>query len=889
MLLLPAFTSPPELNRIHNCDALTLLRAMPSESVNCIVTSPPYYGLRDYQTDGQIGLEDTPEQFVAALVSVFREARRVLRNDGTLWLNLGDSYAGGGNYRGVNSLETLTPKQRSNRGARGLSQALGGKVPEGCKPKDLIGIPWMVAFALRADGWYLRSDIIWCLSGGTRVYARTQKGEIPMTIKDMVRLRPETVQLWNGEKWTQVLVWGETPRPEESLEIELRSGERIGCTKNHEWPTQRGNVRADQLTVGDIIQTCKLPEPCQPKQPAHLDDVVGWLAGLYIAEGSKSDTTIQIAGHVKETGRFQRLCEIAESYHGTCRVHHVGGNKATIHIYGPVLEGILDTYVSGHTAYDKHLDPRCWQRSNSFLRAILDGYLSGDGHFDVKNGRWRIAFTANDNLAADLRTLCARLGLSLRLRRTSHTLNGIKFSGWRGEIRLTRSTHWNNKQSGEIVAIRKSRARKFYDIAVADEPHLFSLASGVLTHNCKPNPMPESVTDRPTKSHEYVFLLTKSASYWYDADAIKESSSDNSHGGGRAHDNRYMQQSGRNDGNSAMGILTMQRNKRSVWTISTKPFKDAHFATFPPDLIEPMILAGCPDKVCVECGAPYERVMSDERQLDNSRPQARRALELFHEKGLTDAHMEAIRAVGLADAGKALSTMDGAGKNTADVQRLADEAKVALGGYYREFTFGKRASMGWQPTCACGNRGLAPDDFEIIDTPTGERIADDPSMIIGRAGMSRPRGDSEGRRPITRYEQRMYAEQLRQSPRRDEMEMVVGSSTFAHYLRTDKSGARPVPADLLEAWIERGWLTRVNVPERRAVETKPGVVYDPFMGSGTTARVAVKLGRQYIGSEINYEYVCMGRDSLRKPFEKTLRKKVEADLSDLPMFSDKTA
>lgn len=123
-------------------------------SVNCCVTSPPYYGLRDYGVSGQIGLEQTPDEYVANLVSVFREVKRVLRDDGTLWLNLGDSYAGSGKGDNPNG------KQGTNKGTR-FDSPTSGYVPSGCKPKDLIGIPWRAAFALQADGWYLRSDIIW--------------------------------------------------------------------------------------------------------------------------------------------------------------------------------------------------------------------------------------------------------------------------------------------------------------------------------------------------------------------------------------------------------------------------------------------------------------------------------------------------------------------------------------------------------------------------------------------------------------------------------------------------------------------------------------------------------------------------------------------------------
>lgn len=143
-------------------DWIEQLSTLPDGSVNCCVTSPPYWGLRDYGVDGQLGLEKSPEEYVSKLVAGFREVRRVLRDDGTLWLNLGDSYAGGGNYRGIHSEDTLTSKQASNRGARGLSQELGAAGKEfGLEPKNLVGIPWRTAFALQADGWWLRCDIVW--------------------------------------------------------------------------------------------------------------------------------------------------------------------------------------------------------------------------------------------------------------------------------------------------------------------------------------------------------------------------------------------------------------------------------------------------------------------------------------------------------------------------------------------------------------------------------------------------------------------------------------------------------------------------------------------------------------------------------------------------------
>ena len=198
-----------EINKIHNCDCMEGLKNLPDESMDCCVTSPPYWGLRDYGTadwvggepdcthrretkksdktitghknfddmmgvgdaiyksvcplcgavrvDRQIGLEETPEQYVEKLVMIFREVKRVLKKEGTLWLNLGDSY--NANYRG-GGVENCSDFQKANKGTLDF-MATKKKELKNIKPKDLVGIPWMVAFALRADGWYLRQDIIW--------------------------------------------------------------------------------------------------------------------------------------------------------------------------------------------------------------------------------------------------------------------------------------------------------------------------------------------------------------------------------------------------------------------------------------------------------------------------------------------------------------------------------------------------------------------------------------------------------------------------------------------------------------------------------------------------------------------------------------------------------
>ncbi len=142
------------MNKIYTGDSLEVLRTLPDEIVQCVCTSPPYWGLRDYGVNGQLGLEKTPEEYVSRMVEVFREVRRVLKKDGVLWLNLGDSYSGG--KIGRTDLDSKLFSQR-NKKFNGKQR----EITKGFKPKDLVGIPWRVAFALQADGWWLRSDIIW--------------------------------------------------------------------------------------------------------------------------------------------------------------------------------------------------------------------------------------------------------------------------------------------------------------------------------------------------------------------------------------------------------------------------------------------------------------------------------------------------------------------------------------------------------------------------------------------------------------------------------------------------------------------------------------------------------------------------------------------------------
>ena len=368
----------------------------------------------------------------------------------------------------------------------------------------------------------------------------------------------------------------------------------------------------------------------------------------------------------------------------------------------------------------------------------------------------------------------------------------------------------------------------------------------------KPNPMPESVTDRPTSAYEELFLLTKSPRYFYDAEAVRVESitgdmrrpygsqgawemdgrpDEQKHGGElrgqyakpyEGKSGKDFTDSGAQDARSIKsrivdgvrnGTIT-GANLRNVWTIPTHSFKEAHFATFPPKLVEPCIKAGTSERgVCGECGAPWKRQVDKEvvknRPSAGNDPRSRGEDKLGVERGRSSA-------------GNNLQT--------------------------------KFTTTGWAPTCCdCHVPIMTP-------VPDGD-VRSDPTMQTGRKGLNRER-NTNATRAMTRGEQRDYARQIRESENREQIRDLAGDG-FDHYVRTDQSGARPLPPDVLAQCIEQGWLkpasAQCDCACKDAGDPVAATVLDPFAGSGTVGEVALSLGRSFIGVEINAEYVAMGK------------------------------
>lgn len=232
--------------RILQGDARSQLRQLEAGSIRTCVTSPPYFGLRDYGHEGQIGLESTPDEYVRSIVEVFREVRRVLADDGTLWLNLGDSYANVGKWGGSSGGKHA----KSLHGATGIGR--GKKDYGDLKPKDLIGIPWLVAFALRADGWYLRQDIIW-----------QKLNPMPESVKDrctkaheyLFLLSKEERYYFDSEAMKEPSTWGRENNPDwqharaatnAKKHPTNRNGKSAGFAK---WTPEQGRNKRSVWTV----------------------------------------------------------------------------------------------------------------------------------------------------------------------------------------------------------------------------------------------------------------------------------------------------------------------------------------------------------------------------------------------------------------------------------------------------------------------------------------------------------------------------------------------------------------------------------------------------------------------------------------------------------------
>ena len=565
-----------EMNiKLLNGNVLDMLKTIADESVDCVVSSPPYYGLRSYKGadtiwggnpdcehewvgyirkgqnggknsdklnikksneqnfqmfedqkqnichkcgawKGQLGLESTHQIYIDHMMLVMKELKRVLKKTGTLFWNMGDSYAGdmGSRAGWQDSKYSESREEGINNGEAVFLKADYGNI----QAKSLMMIPERFAMAMIDDGWILRNKIIWykCLGSSTQLYVKTSTGTFRTNVKDLYKIKGEK-HVYGTKGWVKITNFVKNPMSD-MFTIHLRNGMRIEVTPEHRFPLEDGRLLyANDLKKGDKIAHTRLPDN-EGSELGTYDN--GYIVGMYLAEGSKTERMIQFSLNVKEDYIANKIRSFTIKYAGTFGEYDYG-NKKSVHISGKVPISIIDHYVSAYGAKNKHLSSHAFNENNIFLQGVLDGYLDGDGHYEKENDRYRLNFTLNRELEYDLRLICNRLGYNMRafLSHATETKSGKSFPTIHGEIRKKKSGHHNQKDDYEIMRIERTKGVS-YEIEVDSEDHLFTLIDGTLTHNS--NGMPSSVKDRLSNKWEYVFFFTKSQKYYFNLDSIRK-------------------------------------------------------------------------------------------------------------------------------------------------------------------------------------------------------------------------------------------------------------------------------------------------------------------------------------------------------------------------------
>ena len=347
-------------------------------------------------------------------------------------------------------------------------------------------------------------QLIWekCLCSSTVIYAKSKNDNLVrrMSLNDLYRLNYKDWFIYNGEDYIPIYNMIKNDDVDMYYEITLRNGNTIKCTNNHKFFINGNEIRADELSVGNILDSARLECGDVYSNMTFLTDEAKWFIGHFIAEGSYSydlkgnPKTIQIATNKNNTKVINVIKKLCSQYGASyCVYDKANSNSQNIKIHSKILLSILSEYVSGKRAYGKHFDLKCFNIDVSSLDILLQGYLDGDGYFESKNNRYTIGFTRqNYELAKDLNTMCNILGYKIFMHPGHSTFNGKKYATWVGAIKKQITTHWSNKSAYEIVGIRirnNNNKFSFYDLQLKDNSHRFCLYDGTLTHNCNPSPM----------------------------------------------------------------------------------------------------------------------------------------------------------------------------------------------------------------------------------------------------------------------------------------------------------------------------------------------------------------------------------------------------------------
>ncbi len=787
-------------------NALSVLPGFPADYFHTVVTSPPFFGLRAYDSgqemwpdgwEGQLGAEPTPDLYIQHLILIMRGIRRVLRPDGVFWLNIADSYCS-------TAPGTMGDSLRQSGILSGVKEATAQarrkyrpRTPDGLKPLDMMLIPSLLALAAREDGWYVRSMAIWakgvsfsdeyngnpmpeCLDPSTLVFVRTLDGWMRrVSLGDLSKMGEPYPEILSPTGWVKIQKLWKTEKP--AMTLQVGKVERVICSPDHRFPVshdrrrlatelkEAGSIRfkgySDYLLYRPIQQFCATKVSSWGRFNLGYD--IGFVLGIYVAEGSQdgrfgNGIQISLGGH--EAKLRARIARILSSVGIEIHPETGDGRECVFRVYDESLFRFIDSFVSGQAKTKRLTVDLLLNTPEVFRQGVLDGYIAGDGS-DRPAGGWSAA-SASVRLRDDISTLASSLGV-ITSKGRQQSISAIAPNLSVGHTLWTPYVDRNGKvgQDGTFcIPVRgrtpsKQRAAMRTMIDLEVDGGLFLIGDGLITHNSvngwrwekhkvkvgnngrgreparnttegRPQQdhdgrefQPDTQWDncpgcpkcstndgyvlrkgswRPTDSHEFVLMLTKTESYFCDREAVLEPNSSPEQLG---HNLRYAKpyaafderaaKTGQPGNVNSVGKHARPgnggRNIRSVWMFPTAPGKFKHYAAFPPRLPEICIQAATSEKgCCPKCGAPWARVVA---------------------KGLTDH-----------DGGTQTDYPVG---STANRLALLRQAARERGEEYSNVT----RTVGWRATCSCPPADPIP--CRVLDPFSG---AGTTAMVAERLG-----------------------------------------------------------------------------------------------------------------------------------------------------------
>ena len=509
-------------------DVVEELKKFPDESIDCVITSPPYWGVRDYGVEGQIGLEVDVDEYIGKMLEVFSQIKRVLKKAGSVWVNIGDSY---------NSVPCGNKKvSKANEGYDGVYVRVMRRnlsfVDATCsaglytKPgsltarkrvnkkgtKSMLLLPERLVIRLMDEqGWTIRQKVIWCLEENTELFVLIDGKYYLKPIKEIFELskfKQIKIPAWSKEgiKWVRIKSVFDTG-VKEVFEIQLTNGKKVFATSEHKFPvivSPKPNFRRKKDFI--VLNFKKVKELKPYKDKLYVltkidrenekvgkkeDYIKGLLVGWYLAEGSgvwtKSPTKLTVNKKdlqklqpVIKWGKIKRIRKMS-----TCNAYEVfltSGSKGTKR--KPLVD-LIRKFIKGKNCKEKIFTDEIWNTSKEFLKGVLDGFLEGDGSWDSNNKRWRIRISYNPDLVKQLETICLLLNKQIRIENNNNArgfgkiykILSFSIQDWDKRI-----VHKNCSYQA-IRSIKNIGLRKTYDLEI--EP--------IYTSYCG-----KGTTDKPT-------------------------------------------------------------------------------------------------------------------------------------------------------------------------------------------------------------------------------------------------------------------------------------------------------------------------------------------------------------------------------------------------------